>query len=127
MSTMKHVAVLFLACGVMLLVTGCSKKDVDENKSVEDVKNDVEKMDKKDVRAMAEKLKKEIESKTEELTKLKDKLPTDPTKLLGDDAKNLKSDIEKLEKEIDPLKEKLQVCISTLKQEGEDVSDLEIK
>ena len=127
MSTMRHLAVMLLACGLVFLVTGCSGDDVDESKSVGDVKKDIEKMDTGDLRAEANKYKEAIEAKLAEVAKLKDKIPTDPTKLLSEDTKTLKSDIETLEKAIKPLKEKLQACIDKLKKEGEDVSDLEVK
>ena len=115
MSTMKHLGMLMLMCGLTFLVTGCGDDGVDEDKSVDDVKKDIEKMDAKDLRAQAEKYKEAIETKLAEVAKLKDKLPsaTDLTELASEDTKNLKADIEKLNEAIKPL--------------GEDVSDLEIK
>ena|GEM_PF-5464353 len=129
MSTMKHLGMLMLMCGLTFLVTGCGDDGVDEDKSVDDVKKDIEKMDAKDLRAQAEKYKEVIETKLAEVAKLKDKLPsaTDLTELASEDTKNLKADIEKLNEAIKPLKEKLEACVAKLKKEGEDVSDLEIK
>lgn len=129
MSTMKHLGMLMLMCGLTFLVTGCGDDGVDEDKSVDDVKKDIEKMDAKDLRAQAEKYKEAIETKLAEVAKLKDKLPsaTDLTELASEDTKNLKADIEKLNEAIKPLKEKLEACVAKLKKEGEDVSDLEIK
>jgi len=126
---MKHLGMLMLMCGLTFLVTGCGDDGVDEDKSVDDVKKDIEKMDAKDLRAQAEKYKEVIETKLAEVAKLKDKLPsaTDLTELASEDTKNLKADIEKLNEAIKPLKEKLEACVAKLKKEGEDVSDLEIK
>ena len=126
MSTMKHLGMLMLMCGLTFLVTGCGDDGVDEDKSVDDVKKDIEKMDAKDLRAQAEKYKEAIETKLAEVAKLKDKLPsaTDLTELASEDTKNLKADIEKLNEAIKPLKEKLEACVAKLKKEGEDVSDL---
>lgn len=125
---MKTLAVLgVFVLGMMLTVGGCGDDGVDESKTVDDVKKDVEKMDTGDLRAEAKKYKEAIEAKLAEVAKLKDKIPTDPAKLLSEDTKNLKANIEELDKAIKPLKEKLQACLDKLKKEGEDVSDLEIK
>jgi archaellum component FlaC len=127
MSTMKHLGILLLMCGLAFMVTGCGDDGVDEDKSVGDVKKDIEKMDTGDLRAEAKKYKEAIEAKLAEVAKLKDKIPTDPTKLLSEDTKKLKSDIEALDKAIKPLTEKLEACVAKLKEKGEDVSELELK
>jgi len=126
---MKHVTMLLLACGLMVLVIGCGDDGVDESKSVSDVKKDIDKMDAKGLRAEAEKYKKAIEEKLAEAAKLKDKLPapTDLSQLNSEDTKNLKADIETLDKAVKSLTEKLQVCVDKLKEKGEDVSGLEVK
>ena len=124
---MKHVAVLLLACGLMFLVTGCSKDDIDEGKSVKDFTEEIKNMDKDALRAKALKLKEAIEDKMKEMAKLQEKLPKNATDLLSEDTKNLNSDIDKIKEAIKPLKEKLLACIDQLKEKKGDVSGLEIK
>jgi len=124
MSTMKHLGMLLLMCGLVLMVTGCG----DDDSSVSNVKTEeIDKMDLKEVRALAEKLKKEIEDKTKEMTKLEEKIPTDPLNMTGGDLKKQTSEKEELGKTIKELTKKLDTCVARLKKAGEDVSDLEIK
>jgi hypothetical protein len=124
MSTIKHLGMLLLMCGLVLMVTGCG----DDDSSVSNVKTEeIAKMDLKEVRALAEKLKKEIEDKTKEMTKLEEEIPTDPLKMPGGDFKKRIIEKEDLGKTIKELTTKLDTCVARLKKEGEDVSDLEVK
>ena len=127
MSTVKYLGVMLLACGLLFLATGCGGDDVDESKSVSDIKKDVENMDTGDLRAQALKYKEAIETKMGALAKLKEKIPTNPAELLSEDTKELKSEIEELKKAIKPLQEKLQVYIDKLKEKKGDISGLEIQ
>ena len=95
---------LFMAVAVAaLMLAGCSKAD--ENKTPDQIKQEVAKMDAKDIQAVIDDYKKAIEEKTADLqketAKLKelklDELTGDKAKSIKDNMANLSESIKKLE------------------------------
>ena len=88
--------VLFMAVAVAaLMLAGCSKAD--ENKTPDQIKQEVAKMDAKDIQATIEEYQKAIADKTAELTKEMSKLkPEEALKGGNEKTAELKKSIEKL-------------------------------
>jgi uncharacterized coiled-coil DUF342 family protein len=119
--------ILFCALVLCSLVLfGCGKK-ADESKPIGEVKAEAEQMDLKQLKAMATKYKEAILAKQPEIKKLTDKLKEIPvTKMLGEEAKEIKAEIDALNKSVSALKERFQVYYDKLKEQGGDLSGLEI-
>ncbi len=126
---MKSVRNAILCCLLVLCpfaILGCGKK-ADENKPISEVKAEAEKLDTDGLRALAMVYQKAIAAKNGEVEKLTAKLKDIPvTKMLGDEAKELKADIENLNKSISALKERFEVYYQKLKQQGGDLSGLQV-
>jgi predicted nucleic acid-binding Zn-ribbon protein len=68
-----------------------------------------------------------IAAKNSDLEKLTAKLKEIPvTEMLGDEAKELKADIDNLNKSISALKERFEVYYQKLKEQGGDLSGLQV-
>jgi chromosome segregation ATPase len=105
---------------------GCGKK-ADENKPISEVKAEAEKLDTDELRAMAMVYQKAIAAKNGEVEKLTAKLKDIPvTEMLGDEAKELKADIDNLNKSLSALKERFEVYYQKLKEQGGDLSGLQV-
>ena len=105
---------------------GCGKK-ADENKPIADVKAEAEQMNTKELRATALAYKEAIMAKQKDVEKLAAKLKEIPvTEMLGEKAKKLKADNNSLNKSISALTERFQIYYKKLKEEGGDVSGLEL-
>jgi uncharacterized lipoprotein YehR (DUF1307 family) len=126
---MKNVRNAVLCCLIALClfaILGCGKK-ADENKPIGEVKAEAEKLDTDGLRAMAMVYKKAIAAKNSEVEKLTAKLKDIPvTEILGDEAKELKADIDNLNKSISALKERFEVYYQKLKEQGGDLSGLQV-
>ena len=126
---MKNVRNAVLCCLIALClfaILGCGKK-ADENKPVSEVKAEAEKMDTDGLRAMAIVYQKAIAAKNSEVEKLTAKLKDIPvTEMLGDEAKKLKADLDNLNKSISALKERFEVYYQKLKEQGGDLSGLQV-
>jgi len=105
---------------------GCGKK-ADENKPISEVKAEAEKMDTDGLRDMAMVYQKSIAAKKGELEKLTAKLKDIPvTEMMGEEAKALKADVDNLNKSLSALKERFEVYYQKLKEQGGDLSGLQI-
>jgi len=126
---MKNVRNAVLCCLIALClftILGCGKK-ADENKPISEVKAEAEKMDTDGLRAMAMVYQKAIAAKNSEVEKLAAKLKDIPvTEMLGDEAKELKADLDNLNKSISALKERFEVYYQKLKEQGGDLSGLQV-
>ncbi len=126
---MKNVENAVLCCLIALClfaILGCGKK-ADENKPISEVKAEAEKMDTDGLRAMAMVYQKAITAKNSEVEKLTAKLKDIPvTEMLGDEAKELKADVDNLNKSISALKERFEVYYQKLKEQGGDLSGLQV-
>jgi len=126
---MKDVRNAVLCCLIALClfaILGCGKK-ADENKPISEVKAEAEKMDTDGLRAMAMVYQKSIAAKNSEVEKLTATLKDIPvTEMLGDKAKELKADIDDLNKSISALKERFEVYYQKLKEQGGDLSGLQV-
>ncbi len=126
---MKIVRNAVLCCLIALClfaILGCGKK-ADENKPISEVKAEAEKMDTDGLRAMAMVYQKAIAAKNGEVEKLTAKLKDIPvTEMLGDEAKELKTDLDDLNKSISALKERFEVYYQKLKEQGGDLSGLQV-
>ena len=109
-----------------LVLPGCGQK-ADENKPIDQVKAEAEKMDSKDLRAAAENYKNALVAKKGELEKIAAKLKEMPvTEMMGEQAKGLKADIENLSRSVDALTERFDIYYEKLKEKGGDVSGLQM-
>jgi chromosome segregation ATPase len=126
---MKNVRNAVLCCLIALClfaILGCGKK-ADENKPISEVKAEAEKMDTDGLRAMAMAYQKAIAAKNSEVEKLTAKLKDIPvTEMLGEEAKELKADIDNLNKSVSALKERFEVYYQKLKEQGGDLSGLQV-
>ena len=126
---MKNVRNAVLCCLIALClfaILGCGKK-ADENKPISEVKAESEKMDTDGLRAMAMVYQKAIAAKNSEVEKLTAKLKDIPvTEMLGNEAKELKTDLDDLNKSISALKERFEVYYQKLKEQGGDLSGLQV-
>jgi hypothetical protein len=126
---MKIVRNAVLCCLIALClfaILGCGKK-ADENKPVSEAKAEAEKMDTDGLRAMAMSYKEAIAAKSSDLEKLAASLKDIPvTEILGAEAKSLKADMVNLEKSVSALKERFEVYYQKLKEQGGDLSGLQV-
>jgi len=126
---MKNVRNAVLCCLIALClfaILGCGKK-ADENKPISEVKAEAEKMDTDGLRDMAMVYQKAIAAKNGEVEKLTAKLKDIPvTEMMGDKAKELKADVDNLNTSISALKERFEVYYQKLKEQGGDLSGLQI-
>ena len=126
---MKNVRNAVLCCLIALClfaILGCGKK-ADEDKPISEVKTEAEKMDTDGLRAMAMVYQKAIAAKNSEVEKLTAKLKDIPvTEMLGSEAKELKADLDNLNKSVSALKERFEVYYQKLKEQGGDLSGLQV-
>jgi len=126
MKTARNSVLCFLIALCLFAILGCGKK-ADENKPISEVKAEAEKMDTDGLRAMATVYQKAITAKNSEVEKLTAKLKDIPvTEMLSDEAKELKTDIDDLNKSISALKERFEVYYQKLKEQGGDLSGLQV-
>ena len=126
MKTVRNAVLCFLMALCLFAILGCGKK-ADENKPISEVKAEAEKMDTDGLRAMATVYQKAIAAKNSEVEKLTAKLKDIPvTEMLGDEAKELKADIDNLNKSLSALKERFEVYYQKLKEQGGDLSGLQV-
>ena len=119
------VCVCALACG-LLSFSGCGGT-ADEEKPLDEVKKEAEKMDAGQLRKKALEYKDAITAKTGEIDKLKEKLDEIPlAEKLGDEAKKLKGEVEELTKSLKSLKDRFEVYYDQLKKKEGDLSGLDI-
>lgn len=111
---MKHLS-LVVALALGLLTAGCGQK-ADENKTPEQIKQEVGQMDAAQIQKEIDAYTKAIEAKTAEIKVEADKLAKIPlTEMLGDDAKALQSKIADMTKSLDKLKANLEAYAEGLK------------
>ena len=126
MKTVRNAVLCCLIALCLFAILGCGKK-ADENKPISEVKAEAEKMDTDGLRAMAMAYQKAIAAKNSEVEKLTAKLKDIPvTEMLGDEAKELKADLDNLNKSISALKERFEVYYQKLKEQGGDLSGLQV-
>jgi predicted nucleic acid-binding Zn-ribbon protein len=126
---MKQLKTITLYCVVVLLTVslfGCGGK-ADENKPMDEVKAEAEKMDVAKLKAMAAKYKDAIMAKQKDIEKMMAKLKEIPvTDMMSKEATGLKADIDSLNKSLSNLKVRFQVYYDKLKEKGGDISGLEL-
>jgi uncharacterized lipoprotein YehR (DUF1307 family) len=126
---MKQLKTITLSCIVALLavsLAGCGKK-ADENKPMDQVKAEADKMDVSQLKAMATKYKDAIVAKQDDVKKLMAKLKEVPvTEMMGKEASGLKADIDSLNKSIGNLKARFEVYYDKLKAKGGNTSGLNL-
>jgi uncharacterized coiled-coil DUF342 family protein len=126
MKTTGTVVLCALLVFCSLALPGCGQK-ADENKPIDEVRAEAEKMDGKDLRAAAETYKNALVAKKGELEKIAAKLKEIPvTEMMGEKSKSLKADIESLSQSADALTERFDIYYEKLKEKGGDVSGLQM-
>ncbi|MPN00032.1 hypothetical protein SDC9_147226 [bioreactor metagenome] len=108
-----RVTMITLALG--LLMAGCGQK-ADENKTPEQIKQEVTQMDTAQIQKQIDVYTNAIKAKSAELKVETDKLAKIPlTEMLGDEAKSLQGKIAEMTKSLDKLKANLEAYAEGLK------------
>jgi len=125
MKKVKGTAFYLLLLLCSLVLPGCSQKADDENKSIDEIKAEAEKMDTAQLRAVAMKYKDAIMVKTGEIDKLVARLKgIAASDKLGDEAKKLKAEIKRVTESQSALGERFVIYYNKLKEKGGDTSGL---
>lgn len=112
---MKPMSLIVAALALGLFVAGCGQK-VDENKTPEQIKQEVAKMDTAQIQKQIDAYSDAIKAKTAELQAETDKLAKIPlTQMLGDEAKSQQAKIAESTKALDKLKASLEAYTQGLK------------
>ncbi|MHC4926908.1 MAG: hypothetical protein ACYTER_06180 [Planctomycetota bacterium] len=102
-------------------------KDVDLEKTVEQLKTEAAKMSVDDLRAVAVKYKEAIEKKQVDLNAVMKKLQDIPmTEKLGTEAQELTTEMKELTETLKPLTDRLAVYVDAIKAQGGDTADLKV-
>ena len=118
---------LFVLVGMFLVTFAGCGKTADENKPIDEVKAEAEKMDVAALRDMAMAYKDKIVAKKGEIEKIAAKLDAIPlADKLGAETKGLTADISNLNTSISNLKERFQVYYNKLNEMKGDTSGLDI-
>ncbi len=116
---MRRCLVIPMVLGMVAYVAGCSSK-ASEDKPLDEVKAEAEKMNAEQLEAKVEEYKKAIEAKQPEIEKLQKELGTGLTGLLSgkkpENADELKPKLEKLQASVKALTERMEVYASELKK-----------
>ena len=113
---MKKLMLAVTVLATALIMVGCGSK-ADENKTPEQIKQEVTKMDAASIQAVIADYQKAIEAKSAELQKEADKLKElKPEEMLGDKAKSIKDNMAGLSQSIDKLKANMQAYAEGLKK-----------
>ncbi len=112
---MKKLMLLMAVAVASLMLAGCSKAD--ENKTPEQIKQEVAKMDAKDIQAVIDDYQKAIAAKKADLEKEAAKLKElKLEELTGDKAKSIKDNMANLTKSIDKLSANMAAYADGLKK-----------
>ena len=113
---MKKILMLIaLLCGALMLA-GCGDK-VDESKTPEQIREEIQNMDLDEIRAVIEDYQKAIEKKAAELKKEVDKLAAIPlTEQLGDEAGKLRDGIRDIKDSLEKLQANMAAYAEGLKK-----------
>lgn len=125
MKTVKNITFysLLLLCSLILL--GCSQK-TNENKSIDEIKAEAEKMDANQLKSMAMECKKTIEAQKSEVQKLLTKLGNiPPAEMTNTKAKEITKRLNEISQSMSALNDKFMIYFNKLKEKGGDTSDLE--
>lgn len=116
---MKRIMVsLFGAALAVGMLAGCGN-GVDENKTPEQIKAEVAKLDAAAIQKQIDAYKKAIEEKTQELAKVTDKIKEIPlTEQLSDNAKKLQGEAANITKSLSKLKDNLEAYVDGLKEKS---------
>ena len=113
---MKKLMLALTVLATALIMVGCGSK-ADENKTPEQIKQEVATMDAASIQAVVADYQKAIEAKSAELQKESDKLKElKPEEMLGDKAKAIKDNMAALGKSIDKLKANMEAYAEGLKK-----------
>lgn len=123
MKLFGKLSVVLVLMGVAL--TGCSQ--VDSNKSIDEIKSEVEGMNVSQLESKASAYAKEISNKTADMEAVKKKLKElSPKDLLGEKAKEIKNDVSSIGSEITALTQRYNVYADQFKKLGGDLSKIQI-
>ena len=126
---MKRIGIgLFVCAAVCIAVgfAGCAGK-ADENKPLSDVQAEAQKMDVKQLTAMATTYKDAIVAKKADVEKVMAKLKAVPiAEAMGKEATSIKQEVDALSTSVKALKERFDIYYNKLVEKGADVSGLSI-
>ena len=110
----KALFMSLLLCGAMF-IAGCGQS-ADENKTPEQIKQEVTSMSVSDIEAVIAKYAKAIEAKSQELARETEKLSKVPlTEQQGDEAKKIRANMAGLTESLDKLKANMEAYTDGLK------------
>ena len=126
MKNAKIITIYTLAILMASVFTGCEKK-ADETRPIDQVKTEAEGMDADQLRTMALQYKDAIMAKTNDVDNLVGRLKEIPVaKMMTDETKELKTEIDNLTESLSALRKRFEVYYDKLKEQGGDLSGLEI-
>ena len=115
---MKKALFLGLMLGCVMFLAGCGQ-EASEDKTPEQIKQEVVSMNAADIEAMIAKYNKAIEAKAAELKKETDKLSKIPlTEQLGDEAKAVRANLDNLKDSAAKLQKNLEAYAEGLKEKS---------
>lgn len=110
---------------IAAVFTGCSQ--VDSNKSIDEIKKEVETMNLKQLESKANAYVKEISNKSADMDAVKKKLAElSPKDLLGEKAKEIKNEVSSLTSEVSDLTKRYNVYADQFKKLGGDVAKIQL-
>ncbi|MBO4492522.1 MAG: hypothetical protein J5944_14325 [Lentisphaeria bacterium] len=113
---MKKLILAMTMLATALVMTGCGNK-ADENKTPEQIKQEVTKMDASEIQSVIADYQKAIEEKTAELQKETEKLKgLDLSEVAGEKGKAIKDNMAELSKSIDKLKANMEAYAESQKK-----------
>ncbi len=116
---MRTGLVMLMLVGMVAYVAGCSSK-ASEDKPLDQVKAEAEKMNADQLKAKVEEYKQAIDAKKPEIEKLQKELGTGLTGVLSgkkpENADELKAKLEKLQASVKALTERMDIYASELKK-----------
>ena len=114
---MKKLMLAMMMAVCALVLAGCSGSQADENKTPEQIKQEVAKMDTAQIQATIENYKNAIADKTAQMEKKAEELTKIPlTEQLGDKAKGLQGEIGTLKDQISKLQANMAAYAEGLKK-----------
>ena len=116
---MRKLLAGLMALGMVVCVAGCSGK-ASEDKSLDEIKAEAEKMNAEQLEAKVQEYEKAIEAKQPEIDKLKKELSTGLTGVLSgkkpENADELKAKLDELEASVKALNERMKIYADELKK-----------
>lgn len=126
MKQVKNVIAVFALAILVLGLNACAKK-ADENKSIDQIKTEVQAMSINDLQANAEAYAKAIAAQKGEVEKITAKLKDlSPAEIFSEKAKSIKSELSALQGKFDALSDRYSIYAEKYKEMGGDIAKISV-